>query len=1468
MPLILSPHKPPPDLRGRLAALRQQMRRAATVHGGSAVAALALATFIVIGFLDYHLKMPALIRAIALLSLLVGVGLLIRRLFLRPWLESRNDLTLALHVESHFPALNDALGSAIAFERLQGDWAGSPELRQETRRRATRAAEDCDFQDLIDSRGPRRALFGFVAAALAALTMLALYPEAALTAVVRLADPFGAHPWPLQTRLQLEAPTWIARGEPFLLRGELHGVIPDRVGFAFALEGAPPAEQPLAITPADDGSAAVSLRLDANRIPRTFRYQVKANDAVTEWRTVKVVPPPQLVPIDGRPSPLVRLDFPTYTDLHALDLPDGGGHIEGVTGTLVTLRAAVDRPVIRAWVQLATDPPRQVIPPALFGFAGTGAVDAAGLNLAGRLAWQRVPAGLDDTGTRMFFAFRPAIGGRYVLAFEDEQGIIGHRPLDVRVLADPPPGATVERPSASRDSLAVLPNATVTLLAKVDDPVFAVRSAHLHYRAGKDEPVQRLPLYDYQVIGAAIPHLLAPGMPALRLRPTVVQPERRLELATLHHADGKPLVDGDTVILQVVADDFDDVTAPKPPGRSQEVELKIVSPSALQTVVQKAESDIQKELRELHSLQSDARLRAQEANEQRRAVGKLRPDDQDRLVQAEQMQQQLRQRLGDEREGLRSAVDRLRQTLRDNPLPRPQEGRLDNVANELNRLAKEEVPQIEPNLAAARKERNEVPPDARRTGPLPNALEHQRETQRTLNELLDQLKPWSDARELRAEVGMLLRELERLSQQRAQLQARAGTQGKRPEELSQADREELNRLREQQSALNDRSNDLVQRLDQKTREKEEAAKDREAEAGKKDQQAADRTKTDDGQPPADAAQREAQSLRQQAAEARDEANALRQEAEALRAARDLARAGVEQARRDQSQANNQAGQQNRDQSQGKGQTGEQDRGKSQSKGQSGRPESGKDSSQSKGQSGSQDSGKDSSQSKGQAGSQSKGQSGRQESGKNSQQSKGRAGRQDQKSGSQAKGSQDQSKAGGQQEQSPQPGEQSQQQPGSEQSRPLAEQMQNAARQIGENKLGDAEQSQKAAADTLKKMQDKLAEQADRADDAERLSKRLRGLEQELDSLAEDQERLQREMENARNIQDPAERKQELERLAREQEKLQQRAREMAQRLSRQRNEEGAREMRRASRSMEQAREQMEQGETDRARQDQEDALDRIDDAQEQVARARREAEERLEREQQARMAEIVKGLRERQEGLNTESERILQVVKQKGDWDRVLQKSVIDLSDSQEALSREVRGLIEKQFKDDKVITHAVGDAADAMIEVEDAIKQMREDGFRFEQLDEDKSAVQAPQKLALRRLDQLLDALKPDPRQARNQRQQRQRQQGQQGEGGDEGGGGGGGGDGVPPLAELKLLRSLQADLNERTEEFSKKYPDAQNLTEPQKTKLDKLRRTQSDLAALLDEMSQPGDPEPPPGPEARDKAGPAQKDKPEGRN
>ena len=37
--------------------------------------------------------------------------------------------------------------------------------------------------------------------------------------------------------------------------------------------------------------------------------------------------------------------------------------------------------------------------------------------------------------------------------------------------------------------------------------------------------------------------------------------------------------------------------------------------------------------------------------------------------------------------------------------------------------------------------------------------------------------------------------------------------------------------------------------------------------------------------------------------------------------------------------------------------------------------------------------------------------------------------------------------------------------------------------------------------------------------------------------------------------------------------------------------------------------------------------------------------------------------------------------------------------------------------------------------------------------------------------------------------------------------------GDGIPPLAQLKLLRDLQKDINQRTETFKNQHPDPKKL-------------------------------------------------------
>jgi hypothetical protein len=1157
---------------------------------------------------------------------------------------------------------------------------------------------------LLNRRPAGRALAAAAAAVAVALPLGIIYPAAARVAAVRLVDPFGDHPWPPQTALTVEAPDWIARGEPFVLRATLEGVIPERATFAFAIDGTPTNEQPVPVMAVEVGGS-FAVRLEPNRVPRNFRYRVRANDAETPWRAVRVLTPPQLAALDGRPSPQIHLAFPAYTDLPPFDLPDGASALECVTGTLVRARAATERPVESAWVELAAEQPRPVLAAGLLSLGGCSPAGVLALTAAGHAVWGRVPAVLGADGQQFEVAFRPYVGGLYGLRYEDESGLAGRRTIDVRLQPDPSPAVTLERPAASQDSLHVLADATLPLVARVDDPVFAVRSAWLEYRCGA-EPTQVAPIYHHATLGAAVPQLLSAASPPLRLRLQRVAVERRLEIKQYRHADGRPLSDGDTLTIQVVANDFDDVTVPKPPGRSHELELRIVTPAALLTTLQKAEADVQRELTEMLRLQRDALERTTAAETQRRQSGTLRPEDRERLVQAEQLQQQLRGRLGNHREGLRADVDRLRRALRDNPLPKsPERDRLDALDAEFDRLAREELEPIEPQLAQARTERGPVSPEARKNGPLPSAVEHQREAERTLKDLLDQMRPWTDAREVRAEAAALARDQEKAARDRAELESK-GSIGKPLDQLSPEQRQQLDRQAERQSALADRASELLEKVNRKLAENQAAASAKESEAAAKEVQAAEMERQaapakPEGARPQKAGEsaQEAHDLRQQAHEAREAAAAQRREADALAAARDAAQ-------NDPAQAPNNS---------------------------------------------------------------------------------------------------------------------------SPQDPTLSGRQKEAAEKLARNEVGQARQAQEAADRMLKAMQDALQEKS--TPDGDRLAKKqkLVAAENELEQLIRSQERLQQRADEAAQIADPNRRKQELERLAREEEQLQQRARDLAQRLTRLGGERAGQELRRAARAMDQARDAMDQGDP-AAGDKQEDALDRLDDAQDQLAQSRKDTEEELQREMRARLLDTLKGLKERQERQVAESERLFQAAKQGGGWSRPLQKSLADLAAAEAALGGEVGPLVDRHFRDAKVIAHLVQQAAEALAAVKPAVDAVRNGPMDLDSLETDRGTVQAPERSALKRLTQLIDALEEDDK---------DRQAGRNQPGGGDSAGGGAAGDGIPPLAQMKLLRALQAEVNERTEAFGRAHPDVSKLTPKEQAELDAIHGAQADLAALLEELT-----------------------------
>src|SRR5262245_35085731 len=342
----------------RLAALRRQLRFVVTLRGLSWLIVLVVGIITLAGLLDWWLHLPGVVRALCLTGALAGGGCVAFLYLFQPLQKRDDDLSLALQVESQYPELNDCLASTVQFlHQPAGDSdAVSQTLRQAAIGQALRQTHGCDFNRIVNGRGVRLACLSVIGVCLAAAGLPGASPVrgrpgGAATALWRLAHPFGSREWPPQTRLALDPSmrTRIARGEPFELRASLKGVVPERAAVRYWFDGSLPSEQTHAIKRSDDlASGSLTARLEPIAVQKSFRFQVQANDGITPWIQVSVLPPVALVPLDGKPSPQIRLRFPAYTDLPAHNLPPGTGNVEAVLGTHVTLRAATDRPIAHA----------------------------------------------------------------------------------------------------------------------------------------------------------------------------------------------------------------------------------------------------------------------------------------------------------------------------------------------------------------------------------------------------------------------------------------------------------------------------------------------------------------------------------------------------------------------------------------------------------------------------------------------------------------------------------------------------------------------------------------------------------------------------------------------------------------------------------------------------------------------------------------------------------------------------------------------------------------------------------------------------------------------------------------------------------------------------------------------------------------------------------------------------------------
>jgi hypothetical protein len=1342
MALVLSPPGGREALPDRLAALGRTRKRVAVAAGLFTLVATVVGIVAVVGIADAAVHLGPLPRALALVLLLAATGVLWVRGVVRPMRVRTDALSVALDLENTFTSLNDVLATAVEFADPDGEERPrtKPGVSNRLTAQAVRVAERKANRLPLDRVVPSARCWAAAWACLGILTVatpLALWNTArATTVLIRLADPFGSHPWPTKTQITILAPEQfparMSKGEAFELKFAVRGVItgPATVRLRSG-DGAESEEQfPLAINndPKHPASAVVTARFEPARVAHNFEVRVTANDADTDWRPVAVIPPPRLVPLDGRPSPQFHATPPTYTRLSPSQLPDGAAVIEIPTGTFLRFRAATDVKLSNAVLAFAGDRAavQNASPLAYLGHLNP--LSAVGGQMLADSLGADVPLTISGEGTRLSADFVPHLSGTYALKLTDDTGLTGTRLIEIRLTADPVPAVALNRPLAGSDPSVLAPTASVIVSAAAEDKLYGVRSLFLEYRVGREGALRTLPLA--RAVNAELKPLAGLiGGPALALAPPlgVADANRVVPVSAFRRDDGSPLREGDLLILRAAADDWDDVAALKGPGRSAaEVEIRIASPEAIEAWLQKELAAIRADLIRVRDQQRDARQKVSDVSPQPKDA--VPQADRDRLASAEQTQRQIRGKVGDARDGMRARADLLQATVAANDLPRTNTtDRVRVVAEELGRTADRDLGAIEQNLTEARglaaqplkpEQADQFADFLRKTG------RHQKGVEDTVTSLIDLLARWGGAGEIRGEARVLKDAIQRQLTANEQLKDRV-PEGK--VKTTDDERRDLERaaVRAEQSA--EQAGQLIARAGRLAAEKDAQAAELRGQADEKDKQAADlrRQAAEQANPVEKSAlNSKAASATSQAAELRAAADKAATEAAALRK-------GVEA-------------------------------------------------------------------------------------------------------------------AGGQ---------------------ALPDALREAADRLRQNRQAAAAGLQQDATKRLTALADALAENEPDAVPELAKPKALKGIADALDELAAQQDELRKKVEAASRVADPMERQKRLKELAAEQEQLIQRGRDVLQKLTRDKPD-AARDARAALDKMEAARDDLEKGNPAGAGQ-QADAVDKLDTARDKLDEAAAKAGRQLSDEKRRKLADQVKALVERQKAAVAEAMRVHgDVTKQKG-WNKELLTSYSDLDEVREKeIAVEVRKLAEGDFAPLPVLARLLTDSANAMDAARAKIKTRCDDADLAAAFDAELEAandrkVMRPMTLALRRLEQLADALKPDDKKPQPKKDSAPQPKAPQNPDG------GGEGDVIPPLAQLKVLRSLQAELNERTAQFAKDHPDPDKLTDDEKAELKELEQAQREITELFEKMSALFDkkdaPVPPKGDKGDDAKDPKAKPAPE---
>ncbi len=348
-------------------------------------------------------------------------------------------------------------------------------------------------------------------------------------------------------------------------------------------------------------------------------------------------------------------------------------------------------------------------------------------------------------------------------------------------------------------------------------------------------------------------------------------------------------------------------------------------------------------------------------------------------------------------------------------------------------------------------------------------------------------------------------------------------------------------------------------------------------------------------------------------------------------------------------------------------------------------------------------------------------------------------------------------------------------------------MRTAAAEIDRNRMGQARSRQDTIQRALRELLDILSNR--REDELARLAGRYQDAENRLADLARRQQTLAQRFAQA----DPTDRDKAAADLApwtEEQQRLQVEAQGVARRLEQLLASQPAQSAADAAKRMGLAQQSAAQGQSRAAAESAEQARKQLDAARRQLAATRQQAEAELAQQRAAELREALESLAARQQQALDQTRRLDGLRPVQPTAAATLPSTVDELAGRQRALHSEVAAL-EKKCPAAEIFAFALFDAGRAMA-VASGLLDRRQTGPPTQQAQHD----------ALLRLARILEALKPEPSQPPDgnapprpdsgndaQRDDPQRPRAPERD--------------VPRVAQLKLLKLLQEDLNRRTSQL-----------------------------------------------------------------